>query len=379
MKTSEFAGIAAALDNPYLRKWKADGKKVIGYTCSFLPDEILHAVDILPYRLRGIQTTSTMIGDTYFGPFICSFPKCILQLAGEGQYGFLDGAVVTPGCDSLRRLDECWRKAGEDYPSAAPDFFHYFGVPHKIADYSLNWFSDEIGELITAMETHFKVKVEQDRLRESIGLYNQSRELTAKLDRMRTLDKTLLRGADALAVYLAGAALPREDYNRLLRELLAELEESREESSDSKRIMLIGSVNDSVELVEIIEGDRAVVVADNLCFGPRQNFDFVDENQEPIAALAERYLRQSDCPRMFGLYKDRLATVKSRIDEAKVDGVILQNIRFCDLHGSENGLLERDLEALGVPCLKLEREYGPMVETGRIKMRLDAFMERLNP
>ena len=32
---------------------------------------------------------------------------------------------------------------------------------------------------------------------------------------------------------------------------------------------------------------------------------------------------------------------------------------------------------MGIPCLKIEREYGPLVETGRIKMRVDAFIERI--
>jgi len=378
VKATDFIDIAAVLDNQYLQKWKADGNKVVGYTCSYLPDEILHAVNILPYRIRGINTTSTMIGDTYFGPFICSFPKCVLQLAGEGQYDFLDGAIITPGCDSIRRLDECWRKTGEDYPNAAPDFFHYFGVPHKIVDYSLDWFIDEIRDLISAIEKHFKVKLEADRLRESIKLYNNSRKLTAKLDQLRIQDNTVLSGTNALAAILAGTALPRETYNMLLEEFLSDVEHSEIDSKGKKRIMLIGSMDDSVELVQTIEGERAIIVADNLCFGPRQNFDFVEETEDPIAALAERYLRQSDCPRMFGLYKERLETIMNRVNDAKIDGVILQNIRFCDLHGSENGLLERDLEAVGIPCLKLEREYGPMLETGRIRMRLDAFMERLS-
>jgi benzoyl-CoA reductase/2-hydroxyglutaryl-CoA dehydratase subunit BcrC/BadD/HgdB len=65
------------------------------------------------------------------------------------------------------------------------------------------------------------------------------------------------------------------------------------------------------------------------------------------------------------------------VKNGKIDGVILQNIRFCDLHGSENGLFERDLEANGIPCMRLEREYGPLVETGRMKMRVDAFIERI--
>ncbi|HOO46092.1 MAG TPA: 2-hydroxyacyl-CoA dehydratase family protein, partial [Deltaproteobacteria bacterium] len=83
------------------------------------------------------------------------------------------------------------------------------------------------------------------------------------------------------------------------------------------------------------------------------------------------------CPRMFGYYKDRLSYILDTAKKAGVDGVILQNIRFCDLHGSENGIFERDLEAQGISCMRMEREYGPLVETGRIRMRIDAFMERI--
>ena len=67
----------------------------------------------------------------------------------------------------------------------------------------------------------------------------------------------------------------------------------------------------------------------------------------------------------------------NRIKGLKADGVIMQNIRFCDLHGSENGLFERDLEKHGLPALRIEREYGPLVDRGRLKMRVDAFIEQL--
>jgi benzoyl-CoA reductase subunit C len=120
------------------------------------------------------------------------------------------------------------------------------------------------------------------------------------------------------------------------------------------------------------------VVADTMCFGSRSYGDLVDEKGDPVIALARRYLSHKFCPRMFGYYKDRLSYLMEKTKEAKVDGVILQNIRFCDLHGSENGIFERDLEASGIPCMRMEREYGPLVETGRIKMRVDAFMERIS-
>ena len=93
--------------------------------------------------------------------------------------------------------------------------------------------------------------------------------------------------------------------------------------------------------------------------------------------LAEDYLRQSECPRMFGGYQERWRKIKDRIEKYHVDGVVLQNIRFCDLHGSENGLFERDLEENGLPALRIEREYGPLVDRGRLKMRVDALIEQL--
>jgi benzoyl-CoA reductase subunit C len=94
---SEFREIASTINNSYVKKWKESGHAVIGYPCTFIPEEIIHAAGMLPFRLRGVGTTSLSIGDTYFGPVICSFPKCILQLAGQGEYGFLDGAVIVNG------------------------------------------------------------------------------------------------------------------------------------------------------------------------------------------------------------------------------------------------------------------------------------------
>ena len=129
--------------------------------------------------------------------------------------------------------------------------------------------------------------------------------------------------------------------------------------------------------VRLVEGSRALVVADNLCFSARSHLDAVPEDGDPVEALAQSYLRKNECPRMYGQYTGRLELLRDKIRSARVDGVVMQNIRFCDLHGAENGLFERDLEADGVPCLRMEREYGALVEKGRLKIRVDAFLERI--
>ncbi len=374
---SAFMETAVSLNNDFVRQWKKEGKKVVGYTCSYVPDELFSAAGIMPYRIRGFGATEATIGDTYFGPFICSLPKAMLQLAGEGKYDFLDGAIITPGCDSMRRLDECWRKAGEDITGIMPKFFFHFGVPHKFVDYTLKWFIDEIHRLKTAVEGHFGVTITDEKLKDSIQLFNKSRDLLDRFDGLRIADNPSITGTEALAVILAGTTMPRETYTALLEELVGDMQKGSGKIQGRTRLMLVGSASDDVNLVRLIEGNNAIVVADNLCFGSRFHVDRVDESGDPVEALAKRYLAKNECPRMYGEYAGRLKMLTDKIRKAKVDGVILQNIRFCDLHGSENGLFEHDLEEAGVPCLKIEREYGPLVETGRLKMRVDAFLERI--
>ncbi len=374
-----FLEAAANIDLPSVREWKEAGHKVIGYTCSFLPVEIFHAAHILPVRLRGINLTSMEIADTYYGPFVCTFPKSLLQLAGEGKYDFIDGAVLSTGCDGLRRLFECWRKAAdEDIPGIMPDFFHYFDVPHKALPHAVSWFGEEIRKVISSIENHFDLTVSENDLHEAIVRQNRIRRLLAEIEELRAGEDEILSGADAFAVVVAGSVLPWELYAENLNNLVSELRKVKGTPEKKKRLMVIGSADDDIDFIRLIEASKARVVSENICFGIRSLHDRVSEEGDPVQALAERYLSNSVCPRMFGGYKARFAALKDKIDRARVDGVIMQNIRFCDMHGSEHGLFEKDLKALGIPSIRIEREYGPLVETGRMKMRIDAFLESIS-
>lgn len=373
-----FYDAATRIENHAITRWKQSGKKVVGYTCSYVPPEIFHAAGILPVRLRGIETDGMEIGDAYFGPFICSFPKCLLQLAGKGVFSFLDGVLIIPGCDAMRRLDECWRKAGEDHQGIVPTWFEYFDVPHKSEVHGMNWFVQEIRNLIERIEQQFGVSITGTALCESIREYNRGRRLLKTVEALRAEKNLRVSGTDVFSATIAGTVLPREEYTRQLEKWLADLSGRDPLEGGKKRLMVIGSISDEIDLFQLIEnGTDAVVVAENLCFGVRYEGNEIPEDGDPILSLARHYLDSSVCPRMFGKYKQRLALLREKIERAGVEGVILQNIRFCDLHGSENGLFQRDLEAEGIPCLRLEREYGPLKETGRIKLRVDAFLEQI--
>lgn len=375
-----FHDAATRVECESIVEWKKAGKPVVGYTCSYTPAEIFHAVDILPVRLRGIETEGMEVADTYFGPFICSFPKCILQLAGKGKFSFLDGAIITPGCDGMRRLDECWRKAGEDYDGIVPDYFYYFDVPHKAENHGMAWYIDEIRALVKSIEDHFNVSVTDEKLRTAIKEFNKGRRLLAEIENMRANDAVVVSGTDVFAATVAGTVMPRKEYTRCLEEWVSELKaRTTALNTDKNRVMLVGSISDEIDLFELIEDTgKALIVGENLCFGIRFEGNEISENGDPIEALANHYLGSSVCPRMYGKYKERLNLLKDRVRQSRAAGVIMQNIRFCDLHGAENSLFERDLEALGIPCLKIEREYGPHIDAGRMKLRINAFLERVS-
>lgn len=373
-----FLEAATRLDIPSIEKWKEAGGKVVGYTCSFIPVELFYAAGILPVRLRGINATSMEIADAYYGPFVCSFPKALLQLAGSGRYAFLDGVVISNGCDTMRRLDDCWRKMGQDMKGSAPPWFHYVDVPHKPDGHALDWYVNQIKKMIAAVEKQFDVTITKKTLQQAVREQNQVRKLLWKLEKLRQDDCLKVTGAEAYTAIIAGTIMPRDSYAGHLSDLISDIRtRTTDVAANRKRLFLSGSVCDDFDLISLIEESDAVVAGENVCFGVRTEEDMVDETMDPVAALAAKYLSGSVCPRMLGWYRERSAMLMHRIKHLKVDGVIMQNIRFCDLHGSENGLFEKDLEKSGLPALRIEREYGPLVDRGRLKMRVDAFIEQL--
>jgi len=252
-----FHDAATRVECDSITQWKKEGKPVVGYTCSYTPAEIFYAVDILPVRLRGIETDGMEVGDSYFGPFICSFPKCILQLAGKGKFSFLDGAIITPGCDGMRRLDECWRKAGEDFEGIVPDYFYYFDVPHKSENHGMAWYIEEIKQLIKSVEHHFNVNITNEKLQAAIREFNKGRRLLNEIERLRCEEDVVVSGTDVFAAAVAGTVMPRDEYTAELERWVSALKKRKTSLSRGKhRVMLVGSISDEIDLFELIENTQ---------------------------------------------------------------------------------------------------------------------------
>ena len=367
----ELSVLSQKLENSLVSRFSEGGGKVVGYVCSYLPEEILSAAGILPYRLTGRGASDTSHADSYLTRVNCTFSRCCLELAFTGGYDFLDGAIFSNGCDHIRRTYDNWKAH-----SALP-FMHILPVPHLLSSDGRQWYKEETIRLKEALERHFGVTVSPEKLAEAVKVYNETRRLLKDLYDLRAGEEPPFTGAEMLTVLSAGTRIPRSEFNRLLSGLLQEAAARPDAARGRVRLLVAGSLMDDPEFIENVEDMGAIVVTDTLCFGTRAFWDLADENGDPLDALIDRYYNHAPCPRMAEEYPQRLAFVKEQAGRARVDGVILEHIKFCDLHGTDNALLKRDLEEAGIPAIELERQYGPLADAGRIRTRAQAFIERI--
>lgn len=355
-----------------IRAWKEQGKKVIAFQCTYMPEEIIHAAGILPIKLTGdAQELDLEEANAYMYINTCSFVRSCLGLVLRKQYHFLDGFVSGTTCDPSRRLMDVWK-----YYKLTP-FVYILNVPRKMTERAHELYREEVQDLKHRLEEFFGVEISAQALRQSIKVYNRTRELLKEVYELRKSDTPPITGAEVLEVLNAGFKMPREQFNDLLERLAEEASSGRRMVEGKFRLMINGSPLNNAEFIRTIEGLGGLVVVDELCTGVRYWWDLVDANPEidPVEALSRRYLSKFPCPRMYPP-EGRFNRVLQMVEDYRVDGVVSEIIRYCVHCAHDQPLLRRRLEKQGVPVLELNVEYG-MPGTGQIRTRVQAFLEML--
>jgi len=139
---------------------------------------------------------------------------------------------------------------------------------------------------------------------------------------------------------------------------------------------VIGSQIDDAAYLDVIESTGGLIVSDRFCFGSSPGLEPVPETDEPLRALAEYTLRRTRCPRMMDDFDTRLRDVEEAVRDFRVDGVVVQTMKFCDIWGYERVALADALRKAGVPVLRVEREYA-LSGKGQLRTRIQAFLESM--
>jgi len=359
---------------------KAEGRKVIGTYCVFVPEELILAVDAVCVGLCAGGELGFEEAEKYLPRNTCSLIKSAFGFKLSKVCPYVEASDLIVGentCDGKKKAYESFKDiVGNLYVMDLPQMKSAEGKALLKAEYKK--FAQKLEEV-----TGRKITVEN--LLKGIEIVNNKRKAILRLAALRNADPTPISGLDALLanqVYFYDNPLRFTDsVNAICDELEVRIKEGIGVApKGSPRVLLSGCpmAVPNWKLPFIIENSKAVIVGEEMCTGERGTQNYTEVKGNTVDALidniVERYF-QIDCA-VFTPNPSRLEHIKEMVKKYKADGVIHYGIQFCQPYQMESKIVEKELEKAGIPVLCIETDYS-QEDAGQLKTRVEAFLERI--
>lgn len=381
-----FENLLQEANNELVKQACAEGKLALAYNCSYIPEPLLDVEGCFGVRLRAPGCTNPDLATYYMTNRSCPYSKSILERAFEGGYNFISALIGQECCTTMNRMEQYF-----EYCKLIPNekfFTACIDMPIKKGDWYAGYFRRQIEQkILEPMQKTYGVDYSEEKLMDAIERHNEICRIITEIGDLRKLDNPPITGYEFHVIQLVTEVCPKYLVVDKLRETLAELKTRKPDPEPwyRARVMLVGSEIDDPEFTKLIEMCGAMVVADRYCFGslPGREQIVVREGQHPLDALAEHYMYINECPRAMGTENiiDRKLYLYNLAKEYKADGIILQNMKFCEYWGYERAIAAKWLaEGLNVPSAiptcQIERDYANAA-VGQLRTRFQAFVESL--
>ena len=256
--------------------------------------------------------------------------------------------------------------------------------PMKGDETNLDYYKAQLKlKVVDKLHEEYGIDTSEEAMRRAIDDHNEISRIITEIGNFRKADNPNITGYEFHVIQLVSQVCP----HRLILPYLAEtLEELKTRELEPKfpfraRVVLVGSEIDDPEFTKLIEPCGAMVVADRYCFGsfPGREQIEIREGETAFDAICRHYLHWNQCARfMDGMKIDqRHSEVKKLADEFKADGVIYENMKFCEFWSYEKILAHHIFtNELGIPTCTIEKEYA-LGAVGQLRTRFQAFIESL--
>jgi benzoyl-CoA reductase/2-hydroxyglutaryl-CoA dehydratase subunit BcrC/BadD/HgdB len=366
---------------------KAEGKKIVGYTCLFAPIELILAADAVPVRVNSGWYDTSKLGDRVVPVEVCPTIRSTIGAKMIELSPFLeqsDALITVLTCDGMTKLSEILGEYKQVWGLSNPRI--------KDSTQALKFWNEEIRLIKGNLEKLTGNKINPKNLKAAI---QQTQKATRAFRRLQDLRKgnPVLLGRDAM---LVNQTCMWDDLNRWTEKteaLCDELERRVQRKEwvcplDTPRVMVTGTPMfwpDNWKVPSLVEegNPRGVLVADELCSSERLLYDPVGIDEwtmdDMLNGIGERYLMASTCPCFTSKdgNGDRINWLLNKVKENKVQGVIYYVVRGCMLYAMEYTRVKRALDKAKIPVYYLDTDYT-REDVGQLKTRVEAFLEMLN-
>jgi benzoyl-CoA reductase/2-hydroxyglutaryl-CoA dehydratase subunit BcrC/BadD/HgdB len=377
-----FEKLLQTADNELIQQAKTEGKLAIGYTCYHMPEVLLNLDNCFSVRLRAPRTGSVDIATYYMSNYTCEYCRALLERSIEGGFNFLDAIAGVDACAEMNRCMEniellkCVDK--EKF------FVTHADIPYKVEDFTVRHHATQMqNRVLNELHRVYGVDISEDAMREAVARHNEICEIMTAISKMRKTENPVITGYEFHILNLATYCCPKYLIVDKLRETLDELRTRKPDQKPAfrARVAIVGSEIDDPDLTALIEECGALVVSDRYCFGstPGREPIVLNDTDPVLEQICQHYLDTSECPRFMSDAKiqQRRTTSDRLAREFGADGIIYEQIKFCDFWGFERALASHiQQEDFGHPVLSIDRPYNAR-NSGQLRTRVQAFVESL--
>ncbi len=359
-----------------------DGKVCIAYTCENVPEPLLNLPGTFSARLRAPRSGSIEMATYYMTSFLCEYSRALLERAMEGGFNFADCIITPDGCTMMNRCVENM----ELLKTMDKDkfFYEYMEIPMKCNQNGLDLYTLQCkNHILKPLQETFGIDTSDEAIRQAVKEHNKMCEVIRAIGEFRKGDRPRITGYEFHLIVLATYAAPAYLLMDKLEETLEELKtrEPDEKNPYRARVVLVGSEVDDIDFVKIVEESGAYVCADRFCYGSfpgRVPIELNDE-EDALTQVCRHYMEHSHCPRYMNQDKmlARREYVRDLAEEYDADGIIYEQVKFCDPWAYERMVGSQVLrDQYGYPVLSVDRPYN-IGTSGQMRTRVQAFVESI--
>ena len=377
-----FENLLENADNELVKKAQDEGGIALGYTCFHIPEVLLNVDNCFSVRLRAPNTGSIDIATYYMSNYTCEYARALLERAIEGGYEFLDALIGVDACSMMNRSMEHFELLNVN---SKPNFFvTHCDMPYKITDYTLDSYVKQMRlRVLDRITEVFGVDTSDAAIRKAVAEHNEVCKIISEISEMRKADNPVITGYEFHVLNLVSYACPKAQILPYLRETLAELKKRKPDkvSPFRARVAIVGSEIDDHNLTKLIESCGALVVSDRYCFGSAPGREVIElkDDEDALTQICLHYMEVSECARYIADEKvlQRRETADRLAKEFKAEGIIYEQMKYCDYWGFERALVSHIMaEEYGWPVLSIDRLYNNG-NSGQLRTRVQAFVESL--
>lgn len=263
-------------------------------------------------------------------------------------------------------------------------FVSIFDMPFKTNEHCLESYVNQIRlKVLDKLKDVYGVDTSDEAMRKAVELHNRVCRAITAIGEFRKEENPRITGYEFHVLCLATYACPKY---LIVDKLEETLEEIKHREPDPKkfyraRIVLAGSEIDDPDFTKLFEDSGAYVVADRYCFGslPGREEIVLNDGEDVLTQICRHYMKTCQCPRYMEHEKveGRREYVKHLVEEYHADGVVYEQLKFCEYWGYERALASYIMiNEFGIPAIAIDRQYTASA-SGQLRTRIQAFVESL--